>query len=112
MANTAGATSLGTIYQNRSKIDPSTHIGKGKIETILNQSKELDCSLIIFNSDITPTQIKNLQKQAGESIKILDRTGLILDIFRKHAKTKEANENDMVRSAIRFIIDLLMTVSP
>ena len=35
LANTAGATSLGTIYQNRSKIDPSTHIGKGKIETIL-----------------------------------------------------------------------------
>ena len=47
-------------------------------------------SLILFNDDITATQLKNLQKKAGEEIKILDRTGLILDIFSKHAKSKEA----------------------
>ena len=90
LANTAGADIIGKFTQNRSRPDPATFIGKGKAETIINQASELDCNLIIFNDDISPTQIKNLQKIAGETTKVIDRTGLILDIFTKHAKTKEA----------------------
>ena len=90
LADTAGADIIGKFTQNRSKPNPATFIGKGKAETIINQASELDCNLIIFNDDISPTQIKNLQKIAGETTKIIDRTGLILDIFTKHAKTKEA----------------------
>ena len=90
LADTAGADIIGKFTQNRSRTDPATFIGKGKAETIINQASELDCNLIIFNDDISPTQIKNLQKIAGETTKVIDRTGLILDIFTKHAKTKEA----------------------
>ncbi len=90
LADTAGADIIGKFTQNRSRPDPATFIGKGKTETIINQASELDCNLIIFNDDISPTQIKNLQKIAGETTKVIDRTGLILDIFTKHAKTKEA----------------------
>jgi len=90
LADTAGADIIGKFTQNRSRHDPATFIGKGKAETIINQASELDCNLIIFNDDISPTQIKNLQKIAGETTKVIDRTGLILDIFTKHAKTKEA----------------------
>ena len=90
LAATAGANIIGKFTQNRSRPDPATFIGKGKAETIINQACELDCNLIIFNDDISPTQIKNLQKIAGETTKVIDRTGLILDIFTKHAKTKEA----------------------
>jgi len=90
LADTAGADIIGKFTQNRSRPDPATFIGKGKAETIINQASELDCNLIIFNDDISPTQIKNLQKIARETTKVIDRTGLILDIFTKHAKTKEA----------------------
>ena len=90
LAYTAGANTLSISKQNRNKPDPATFIGKGKVERIINQSKELECNIIIFNDDVSPTQIKNLQKAAGDEIKVIDRTGLILDIFTKHAKSKEA----------------------
>ena len=90
LANTAGALTVGSSVQKRKKPDSSTFIGKGKTETVINQAKELKCDLIIFNNEISPTHIKNLQKAAGEDLKIIDRTGLILDIFTKHAKTRES----------------------
>ena len=90
LVNTAGAKTVGEAYQHRKKPDSATFIGKGKAYTIITQAKELDCNLIIFNNDISSTQIKNMQKIAGENLKVIDRTGLILDIFTKHAKTKEA----------------------
>ena len=90
LADTAGADTLSTATQIRHKPDAATFIGKGKLEGIISQAAELECDLIIFNDDISPTQIKNLQNIAGEKLKVIDRTGLILDIFTKHAKTKEA----------------------
>ena len=90
LADTAGADILSTTTQSRYKPDAATFIGKGKLEGIISQAAELECDLIIFNDDISPTQIKNLQNIAGKELKVIDRTGLILDIFTKHAKTKEA----------------------
>jgi len=90
LARTAGAFSVGEITQNRMKPDPATFLGKGKLNSIIKICKELECNLIIINNDLSPTHLKNIQKEAGEDIKIIDRTGLILDIFTKHARTKEA----------------------
>ena len=90
LANTAGALTVGYSVQKRQKPDSSTFICKGKTETVINQANEMKFDLIIFINEITPTQIKNLQKSAGEDLKIIDRTGLILDIFSKHAITREA----------------------
>ena len=90
LSDTAGANVIDIVIQNRNKIDPSTFLGSGKVKSIINNAKELNCSLIIFKDDLSPAQLKNIQQIAKEDIKIIDRSGLILDIFDKHAKTKEA----------------------
>ena len=87
---TAGALPLDTIIQNRNKPEPATFVGKGKLDIIKNQASELKCKLIIFNNEISPSQLKNIQKYIDDKIKVIDRTGLILDIFTKNAKTKES----------------------
>ena len=74
LARTAGAISVGEITQNRIKPDPATFLGKGKLNSIINNCKELECNLIIINNDLSPTHLKNIQKEAGEDIKIIDRT--------------------------------------
>lgn len=89
LAETAGAKIAGRITQRVSKINPATFIGKGKAEELLNQAKELDVRLIVFDDELSPGQIKNYHK-ISDNVKVLDRSGLILDIFHKHAKTKEA----------------------
>ena len=89
LAETAGAKIAGRITQRVSKINPATFIGKGKAEELLNQAKELGVKLIVFDDELSSGQIKNYHK-ISENVKVLDRSGLILDIFHKHAKTKEA----------------------
>jgi len=89
LAETAGAKIAGRITQRVSKINPATFIGKGKAEELLNQAKELGVKLIVFDDELSSGQIKNYHK-ISDSVKVLDRSGLILDIFQKHAKTKEA----------------------
>ena len=89
LAETAGAKVIGRITQKVSKINPATFIGKGKAEQIIAQAKEMDVKLILFDDELSPAQIKNYH-QMSEKIKVLDRSGLILDIFQKHARSKEA----------------------
>ena len=89
LAETAGAEVVGRVTQKVSKINPATFIGKGKAEQIINQAKEMDVKLILFDDELSPAQIKNYH-QMSEKIKVLDRSGLILDIFQKHARSKEA----------------------
>ena len=92
LANTAGADIYGKITQRREKPNPAYFIGKGKAESIVNQAKELDCSIILFNDELSPTHVKNLHKLGGNKIKFLDRTGIILDIFSQNAKTSESRK--------------------
>jgi len=67
-------------------------VGKGKSKIIVNQAQELNCNIILFNEELSPTHVKNLQKLAGKKIKIIDRTGIILYIFSRNAKTKESKK--------------------
>ena len=89
LAETAGAIVVGEIYQSIKKINSQYFVGKGKALQIVEQAKELKVKLIIFDDELTPSQIKNFLQLAKE-IKIIDRNGLILDIFSKHAKTRES----------------------
>ena len=89
LAETAGATVVGQITQNLRKINPQYFIGKGKALQIIEQAKILNVKLIIFDDELNPGQVKNFLRLAN-NIKIIDRNGLILDIFRKHAQTREA----------------------
>ena len=89
LAVTAGAKVVGRVTQRLNKINPAYFVGKGKAEQIMNQVKELGVSLVIFDEDMSPAQTKNFQ-ELSEEVKVIDRSALILDIFQKHAKTKEA----------------------
>jgi GTP-binding protein HflX len=89
LAKTAGAKVVGKVTQKLSRINPSYFIGTGKAEQIIKQAEELGVSLIIFDDELSPAQIKNYSNLV-KNIKVIDRNALILDIFRQHAKTKEA----------------------
>lgn len=89
LVETAGGIVSGKVLQRISKINSSTFIGKGKANQLINQASELGVKILIFDDELTPAQIKNYHK-ISEKLKVLDRSGLILDIFKRHAKTKEA----------------------
>ena len=89
LAETAGAIVVGKIHQSITRVHSQYFVGKGKALLIIEQAKALKVKLIIFDDELTPSQIKNFLKLAKE-IKIIDRNGLILDIFSKHAKTRES----------------------
>ena len=89
LVKTAGAEVAGVITQKVSKINPATLIGAGKAKHIISQAEGIGAKIIIFDDELSPAQIKNYHKMS-KKIKILDRNGLILDIFKKHARTKEA----------------------
>lgn len=88
LTDTAGAETVFKIMQERLKPDPAFFIGKGKAEEIAQLIELNDIQLVIFDDDLNPTQVRNLEKMFER--KILDRSGLILDIFASHAKTREA----------------------
>lgn len=88
LTDTAGAETVFKIMQDKSHPDPAFFIGKGKAEEIAQLIELNDIQLVIFDDDLNPTQVRNLEKLFER--KVLDRSGLILDIFASHAKTREA----------------------
>jgi GTP-binding protein HflX len=88
LATTAGAVVVGGLLQRRLKPHPGTYIGKGKLEELKEQVQAADADVIVFDNDLSPAQIRNLEKAA--SIKVLDRSELILDIFATRARSVEA----------------------
>jgi len=88
LATTAGAVVVGSAIQGRTRIDGATFIGLGKVARIKEECEQLNANLIIFDSDLSPAQTRNLEKALG--ISVIDRTELILDIFARHAKSQQA----------------------
>jgi GTPase len=87
LARSAGAQVAGSIFQMRDKIDPATVIGRGKIEEVKIEAHLHNAPLIIFDRNLTPTQLRNLEK--GTECRVIDRAQLILDIFARHARSRE-----------------------
>lgn len=88
LTDTAGAETILKVTQDRSKPDKAFYLGKGKAEEVAELVELNDIDLVIFDADLAPTQVRNLEKLIDK--KILDRSGLILDIFAAHAQTKQA----------------------
>lgn len=88
LTETAGGNPVDKVLQNRSKPDISTYVGKGKLQELKGQMNALKIKTIIFDDDLSPTQIRNIE--AGTDSKVLDRSALILDIFASRAKTAAA----------------------
>ena len=87
LARSAGAQVAGNIFQMRDNIDPATVIGRGKIEEVKIEAHLHHAPLIVFDRNLTPTQLRNLEK--GTECRVIDRTQLILDIFARHARSRE-----------------------
>jgi GTP-binding protein HflX len=89
LAQTAGLVVVGTLLQKRQQIDIATYIGSGKVEELKALAHAHEADVIVFDNDLGPAQIRNLEKHLD--VKVVDRTELILDIFATHARTHEAH---------------------
>ena len=89
LATSAGASIVGYALQRSPAPDPATLVGRGKVEEIRAAARDLRADVVIFDHDLTPTQLRNLE--SALDLKVLDRTQLILDIFARRARSREGN---------------------
>ncbi|MBT3254727.1 MAG: GTPase HflX [Candidatus Marinimicrobia bacterium] len=89
LATTAGAIVSGEVIQKRATVHAAHYVGKGKVEEIVSKVEMLKVNLVIFDDELSPAQTKNLQKMF-EKARVIDRSILILDIFVRHASSKES----------------------
>jgi GTP-binding protein HflX len=87
LTSTAKGKAVATITQKRNNRHPATYIGKGKVEELLALSEELEPDVIVFNDELSPSQIRNLSNVL--EARVIDRTQLILDIFAQRARSRE-----------------------
>jgi GTP-binding protein HflX len=87
LTQSAGAEIVGEVLQRRDKPDPATLIGRGKVEEIAGAAAMSNAGVVIFDHDLSPSQLRNLEREIKS--RIIDRTQLILDIFARHARTRE-----------------------
>jgi GTP-binding protein HflX len=88
LATTAGARVVGEMTQRRLDVVPGTYIGKGKLQELQEQVRATDAEVVIFDNDLSPGQIRNLERAVN--VKVLDRSELILDIFATRARSHAA----------------------
>ena len=87
LVETAGGETVGIVLQNRPAPDPRTFIGEGKVAEVKLYCENTEATMVIFDNDLSPSQMRVLTEALG--VQVLDRTGLILDIFAQRAKTRE-----------------------
>jgi GTP-binding protein HflX len=87
LATSAGANIAGEFMQHRDRPDPATLIGKGKLEEIAGAAASVSADVILFDHDLSPSQQRNIERVVNT--RVIDRTQLILDIFARHARTRE-----------------------
>lgn len=89
LSETAGVEVVGELTQKLDRPNPSTFIGSGKVEELKELVSALDADMVIFDDELSPRNFRDIEEQLPEGIKVIDRTGLILDIFALHANTSE-----------------------
>ena len=89
LAKTAGIAVVGQTFQRVKQVNSKTFIGSGKLQEIIVKITMLDVDVIIFDDELSPRHQRELEKQLGEDVRLLDRSALILDIFAQHARTSE-----------------------
>jgi len=90
LTNTAGGEVVGAIVQKRNSPDPAHFIGRGKVLELKEILQQENAHTVICDDDLKPAQVRNIARILGDDVKILDRSGLILDIFATHARTPES----------------------
>ena len=89
LAETAGLEVVGSTTQKLEHPNPNTFIGPGKVEEVKMLAEEFQAEIIVFDEELSPRHLRQLEKILGENIRVIDRTALILDIFAQHASTRE-----------------------
>src|SRR5580704_8734145 len=87
LARSAGAVVAGSVFQVRDAIDSATVVGRGKLEEIKIEANLHKAPLVVFDRNLTPTQQRNIEREID--CRVIDRTQLILDIFARHARSRE-----------------------
>jgi len=90
LVDTAGGETVATLEQRLQRPNPASFLGKGKLEELKEAVVAHQAELVVFDNDLAPNQGRNLQKTLGEEVRVIDRTELILDIFARHARTRQA----------------------
>ena len=90
LVESAGGEVVSRIVKERASPDPATYVGRGAVEEIAETARERKAGLVVFDDELTPAQVRNLEERWGEDVTALDRPGLILDVFASHARTREA----------------------
>ena len=89
LLDTAGGVAFARVVQSKDTPDPRTLIGSGKVQEIAELCKNNDIDLVVTDEDLSPAQIRNLEDDIGNDVRVIDRSMLILDIFARHAVTGE-----------------------
>ena len=89
LLDTAGGVCFAKLIQNKDKPDPRTLIGSGKVQELAALCHGYDVELVVFDEELSPSQIRNLEDALGEDVRVIDRSMLILDIFALHAVSRE-----------------------
>ena len=87
LVDTAGADVVGRVVQRRTRPEPATYIGSGKVDELRELAEAVDCDTVVFDDELSPAQQRNLEKLLGRTA--IDRTAVILDIFAQNASSQE-----------------------
>ncbi len=88
LAGTAGIRVAGRLAQRLREPNPFTYVGKGKLQEIGQEARAAGAGTLLFDDELTPAQARNIERELGDGFQVVDRTGLILDIFAQHARTR------------------------
>ena len=89
LLDTAGGVAFARVVQNKATPDPRTLIGSGKVAEVAALCHLNEIELVVFDTELSPSQIRNLEDAIGDDVRVIDRSMLILDIFALHAITRE-----------------------
>ncbi len=89
LADSAGLRVAGRTWQRRRQPDPRTYLGAGKIESVADAAREAGAEVVLFDDELAPSQLRNVERILGDDLLAVDRTALILDVFARHARSSE-----------------------
>ena len=89
LADSAGLVIAGRTWQRRAQPDPRTYLGAGKLAEVAGAARAAGAEVVLFDDELTPSQLRNVEQSLGDELLAIDRTALILDIFARHARSRE-----------------------
>ncbi|HNX51159.1 MAG TPA: GTPase HflX [Thermoanaerobaculaceae bacterium] len=106
LVDTAGGVEVGRLVQERSSPDPATFIGRGKVGELADLVRAQGARLVVFDDDLSGSQVRHLEEAMPEDVKVVDRAGVILDIFALRARSREA-QTQVEKAQLSYLVSRL-----